>query len=123
MSDFEAALRHEADVAVVELRGRLDGSATSEMEAIRDAVGAGGLSGLLLDFSGVDYINSTGIALIVGVGAKAWNAHLPVLVCGLTDHYRHIFEITRITDFISLHPNQQTALAAHGRPSEPRPVG
>ena len=55
-----------------------------------------------LDFTGVDYINSTGIALIVGMLARARAQQMAVRAAGLTEHYRHIFEITRLSDFIEI---------------------
>ena len=56
----------------------------------------------MLDFSRVDYINSTGIALVVGLLAKARAAHIPLTAVGLSDHYREIFTITRLSDFIEI---------------------
>ena len=48
------------------------------------------------------YINSTGIALIVGLLGRARGADLPVTARALTDHYREIFEITRLSDFMTI---------------------
>ena len=57
---------------------------------------------IVLDFSQVDYINSTGIALVVGLLAKARAAHILLSAVGLSDHYREIFTITRLSDFIEI---------------------
>ena len=57
-----------------------------------------------LNFSGVDYINSTGIALIVGLLARARAAHRPIAAVGLSEHYREIFTITRLSDFMEIRP-------------------
>ena len=56
-----------------------------------------------LDFSEVDYINSTGIAVIVGVLAMARSEARDMGAHGLSDHYREVFEITRLSDFIRIH--------------------
>jgi anti-anti-sigma factor len=56
----------------------------------------------------VDYINSTGIALIVGLLGKARAAEVPVAASGLSDHYREIFEITRLSDFITIEAGAPT---------------
>ncbi len=56
----------------------------------------------MLNFAGVDYINSTGIALIVGLLAKARAAHTPLAATGLSEHYREIFTITRLSDFMEI---------------------
>ena len=48
----------------------------------------------------MDYINSTGIALIVGLLAKARASKRCLLAYGLSDHYVEIFNITRLSDFV-----------------------
>ena len=67
---------------------------------------------VVLDFSDVDYINSTGIAVIVGILAMARAAGREVRAFGLTDHYRQIFQITRIADFMAIYDDENTAVAA-----------
>ena len=59
----------------------------------------------------MDYINSTGIALIVGLLARARAAKRRLLACGLSEHYVEIFAITRLADFISVLPDEESAIA------------
>ena len=118
MPEFLATEHTTGSTVVIAMTGRLDGSATARMEQLH-AVFERSPEAVLLDFADVDYINSTGIALIVGLAARARTAQLPLQVCGLTDHYAHIFQITRLADFVSMHPDQATALAATG---EARPT-
>ena len=73
---------------------------------------AAGAATLLLDFGDVAYINSTGIALIVGLLGRARADGVAVAACGLSDHYRQIFEITRLSDFMSIHADERSARAA-----------
>jgi anti-anti-sigma factor len=56
----------------------------------------------VLDFANVDYINSTGIALIVRLLAEARRDHREVIALGLSDHYREIFRITRLSDYLTI---------------------
>ena len=53
----------------------------------------------------------TGIALIVGLLAKARAAHRRMVVYGLSDHYVEIFQITRLSDFMSVFADEASALA------------
>jgi anti-anti-sigma factor len=57
---------------------------------------------VVLDFGDVDYINSTGIALIVRLLAEARRDHREVIAEGLSAHYREIFRITRLSDFLTI---------------------
>ena len=67
---------------------------------------------VVLNFEGAGYINSTGIALIVGLLAKARAHGVPIRAYGLTSHYREIFEITRLADFMAINPDENSAV--HG---------
>ncbi len=87
--------------------GTVNRSAKGLLEEAYD--GAADIEGeLSLDFNAVDYINSTGIAVIVGVLAKARAADRDVAAFGLTPHYREVFEITRLSDFMRIHDEATT---------------
>ena len=59
-----------------------------------------------------DYINSTGIALIVGLLAQARGARdRDRAPAGLSDHYREIFEITRLADFMTIVDTEDSAVS------------
>jgi anti-anti-sigma factor len=94
------ATTHSADGSVViELRGDIDGSARDALHGAYDEAGPGAM---MLDFGQVEYINSTGIALIVGLLARARAESRPVTARGLSAHYREIFEVTRLSDFMTI---------------------
>lgn len=95
-------VRQEAGVATLRLEGRIDRDALGALDAAYVAASTGGPAVVELDFTGVDYINSTGIALIVGLLGKARSQGRAVRAVGLSEHYRHIFEITRLSDFIEI---------------------
>lgn len=108
---FDADVRRAGDVAVLDLSGELDRAAADLLATAHDRAVDSGPRALVLNFADVDYINSTGIALIVTVLARARQAGREVRVVGLTDHYRHIFEITRLSDFLDFYDDERSALA------------
>lgn len=97
---FRAEAQATTPVAVLVLHGDLDGPAEPVLTAAHADAVAAAPTALVLDFHDVGYINSTGIALLVGVLAHARQHDMQVRVRGLSPHYRHIFEITRISDFM-----------------------
>ena len=99
-TEFAAQVRHADGVAVLDLTG--DVSAAAEDKLLEAYAQAGGAAVVLLDFSAVDYINSTGIAVIVGLLAQARAAGQEVQAFGLAEHYREIFRITRLSDFMTI---------------------
>ena len=87
---------------MLRLTGRSDAEAGTGLDGAYAAAAASDPPAVELDFSGVDYINSTGIALIVAVLAKARAQKRVIRALGLSPHYQHIFEITRLSDFIEI---------------------
>jgi anti-sigma B factor antagonist len=106
--EFRATVRSNAKGSVVVLSGTVNRAAKDAMEAAYEEAAA--VPGeVLLDFEAVDYINSTGIAVIVGVLAMARAQGRVVGAYGLTDHYKEVFEITRLADFMHIYADAAAA--------------
>jgi anti-anti-sigma factor len=103
-------LRVSNSVAIIDLHGDIDGGADATLQAAFTAAIQQGGGPVLLNFGGVGYINSTGIALIVGLLAQARKERRQLLACGLSEHYREIFEITRLSDFMTTYADESAAL-------------
>ena len=67
---------------------------------------------ILLDFTKVDYINSSGIALVIQLLMEASNAAQKVSAFGLSAHFTKVFTMVGITKYAGLFPSQNEALAA-----------
>ena len=99
---LETTVAPDGEVTRIELRGRIDREGDRALaDAYAQAVDLGKPT-IELEFTAVDYINSTGIALIVRLLADARRDRRVVRARGLTEHYREIFRITRLSDYITL---------------------
>jgi anti-anti-sigma factor len=104
-------VRQKDGVAIVDLPARIDASAEQALnDAYSEAV-AGSPTRIVLNFGGVDYLSSTGIALIVGILARSRKEGRQITAAGLSDHYREIFEITRLADFMKIFPDETAAIS------------
>jgi anti-anti-sigma factor len=113
--ELEVAVRRRDGVAVIDLVGDVDAAAETTLQRGYDEATADG-GPIVLNFAGADYINSTGIALIVGLMAQARARGIGIGACGLSEHYREIFEITRLADFMTIADNEDGAVSgAEGR--------
>jgi anti-anti-sigma factor len=100
--EFTAKVRPSERGTTVELTGTVNRAAKEGMEtAYQEASATPGE--ILFDFGNVEYINSTGIAVIVGVLAMARAEGREVGAFGLSDHYKEVFEITRLADFMHIY--------------------
>ena len=104
-------VRLEPDVAVLDLMGEINGFAEEALNTAYAEADAKDTKTILLNFEGVDYINSTGIALIVGLLAKARVSQRRLVAFGLSDHYVEIFNITRLSDFVGVFPDEESAIS------------
>ena len=108
---FSAAVRPADGAAIIDLSGEINAAADTALNAAYAQAVQGQPDRLLLNFGDVDYINSTGIALIVGVLAQARKAHIALVTFGLSPHYQEIFRITRLSDFMGMTSDEASALA------------
>ena len=109
---FDAHVRQrQPRIVVIDLEGEINAFAEATLSAAYVEAEQYQPTAILLNFSQVDYINSTGIALIVGLLARARKTHRTLLSCGLSHHYVEIFNITRLADFMNVFPDEATALA------------
>jgi anti-sigma B factor antagonist len=113
----EAATRFEVrepsrQARVIDIHG--DITAASEDVLMEAYVRASDdeVQAIVLGFTGLDYMNSGGIGLLVTLLVRAQRQHQRVLAFGLSEHYRQIFELTRLDEAMSIHDSEDEALAA-----------
>lgn len=107
-SRFEADVRLGSDIALVALYGDIDREAEAGLAA---AYLAADSAVILLDFTRVGYINSTGIALIVRFLADGRRDRREIRACGLSPHYAEIFQLTRLSDYMRIFDDAASASA------------
>jgi anti-anti-sigma factor len=108
---LDVKVRQQPSAAIIDLHGEINAFAEQTLNAAYAEAERNDPEVILLNFSDVEYINSNGIALIVGLLARARASHRRLLACGLSEHYVEIFNITRLADFMTVFPNETSALA------------
>ena len=66
---------------------------------------------IVLNFTGLEYMNSGGIGMLVMLLVRANRQRQRLLAYGLSDHYRQIFELTRLDEAIHIHQSEAEALS------------
>ena len=111
-AEFGAEVRSHDSTGVIDLRGEINLGADQALLAAYERAVQDNPATVVLNFGAVDYINSTGIALIVGLLARARKEHRTVRAFGLSEHYRQIFAITRLSDFMGIYADEDSAVTA-----------
>lgn len=98
--------------SIIDIHGDITAFAESElMRAYTEATESGARL-IILNFSGLEYMNSSGIGLIVTLMIRMNRLKQRLLAYGLSEHYAHIFELTRLNEAIGTYDTEAAALAA-----------
>jgi anti-anti-sigma factor len=116
-SELPTVVRRRDRVAVIDLAGDVNASAELSLDAAWQEATRDRTDAVVLSFERTGYINSTGIALVVGLLARARAHGIPMRAYGLSPHYREIFEITRLADFLAIEPDEESAVRGADRSS------
>ena len=103
-------VRRQGAAGVVDIRGDVTAGSETVLMAAYDEVGDA--TAVVLNFSGLSYMNSGGIGLLVTLLVRAQRRSQQLLAFGLSDHYRQIFELTRLDEAIGIHDDEHAALHA-----------
>jgi anti-sigma B factor antagonist len=98
-------------VCVIDIQGEVTAAAEN---ALMDAYTQAGpqARAIVLNFNGLEYMNSSGIGLLVTLLIRVNRQKQRLLAYGLSDHYRQIFDLTRLDEAIGIHPDEAAAVAA-----------
>jgi anti-sigma B factor antagonist len=99
-------------VAVVDITGEVTGASEPVLMDAFSRATSEDTRAVILNFAGLDYMNSGGIGLLVTMLVRANRQRQRLMALGLTDHYRQIFSLTRLDEAIGVFDSEEQALAA-----------
>lgn len=98
--------------SIIDVEGELAAFAEGVlMDAYNQASGSGARA-IILNFKGLEYMNSSGIGLLVTLLIRVNREKQKLLTYGLSEHYRSIFQITRLDDAIAIYESEEEAVRA-----------
>ena len=101
-------------VAVLDIKGDVTNQAETALMDAYNKASEGGAKSVVLNFSGLEYMNSSGIGLLVTMLIRAQRQGQKLLAYGLTEHYRQIFELTQLNRAIRICPDESNAVESAG---------
>ncbi|OGO33787.1 MAG: hypothetical protein A2W35_12585 [Chloroflexi bacterium RBG_16_57_11] len=100
--------------SIIDIQGEINAYAENALMDAYTMATSQGATNILLNFTDLDYMNSSGIGLLVTLLIRAQRQKHKLAAFGLSDHYRQIFELTRLNEAILIYPDELAALAAGG---------
>src|ERR687893_1414438 len=96
-------------VSIIDVEGELTAFAEDVLMDAYNQASDGQVRAIILNFEGLEYMNSSGIGLLVTLLIRINREKQQLLTYGLSDHYRSIFQITRLDDAIAIHDSEEKA--------------
>lgn len=98
--------------SVIVIKGDVTAACEDVLMDAHQEASSDGATAIVLDFTGLEYMNSGGIGLLVTLLVRANRNGQRILAFGLSDHYRQIFELTRLDEAIAIYDSEADALAS-----------
>jgi anti-sigma B factor antagonist len=100
------------NVSVIDVEGELTAFAEGVLMDAYGQASDGRVRAIVLNFEGLEYMNSSGIGLLVTLLIRVNREKQRLLTYGLSEHYRNIFQITRLDDAIGIYDSEEEAVRA-----------
>jgi anti-sigma B factor antagonist len=118
MSNLSTTVRRvSAAVSVIDIHGDITAQSEETLMTAYSQANDKGAKVIVLNFEGLDYMNSSGIGLLVTMLIRVQREKQQLLAYGLSEHYQQIFELTRLNEAIGIYGNEVAALTAVATPA------
>jgi anti-sigma B factor antagonist len=98
--------------SIIDVEGELTAFAEAVLMDAYNQASDGQVRAIILNFEDLEYMNSSGIGLLVTLLIRINREKQRLLTYGLSEHYRSIFQITRLDDAIAIHDSEEEAVRA-----------
>lgn len=99
------------NTSIIDIQGEINAFAENALMDAYTLATSKGARNILLNFEKLDYMNSSGIGLLVTLLIRIQRQKQRLMAFGLSEHYRQIFELTRLNEAITIFSDEAAALA------------
>ena len=110
--NLKVSLRKLDAIAIIDMKGEVSSFADATINSAVSTIVSEGYRQLIMNFSDVGYINSSGIAILIGIVTSPANKEVTFVVYGLTPHFKKIFRMIGLTQYVKVLTTEEEALAA-----------
>jgi anti-anti-sigma factor len=110
--EIQVSVRDAGGATVIDLVGDVTTFAEEAINQAYQSASADGAINIVFNFRENDYINSAGIAILIGVVTEARKRDQKLLMTGLSPHFQKIFRMVGLTQYADLYPSVDDALAS-----------
>jgi anti-anti-sigma factor len=112
--DIQVTVRFERGATIIDLAGDVTTFAEEAINQAYHNASSDGAHNIIFNFREDDYINSAGIAILIGIVTEARKRDQRLLMTGLSAHFQKIFRMVGLTQYTDVYPTMEEALASIG---------
>lgn len=109
--DVRASVRKKDSIAIIDMKGDVTSFADETINSIVNTTVSEGFQKIIFNFTDVSYINSSGIAILIGIVTGLANKDVVFKVYGLTPHFKRIFRMIGLTQYVKVVNLEEEAIA------------
>ena len=102
------------DVSIIDIEGEVTAFGEPVLMEAYSQASSEGVRSIVLNFSRLEYMNSGGIGLLVTLLIRAQRQGQRLCAFGLNAHYQQIFQLTRLSEAITIFEDEAAAVASAG---------
>ncbi|UCC86476.1 MAG: STAS domain-containing protein [Anaerolineales bacterium] len=114
IDDIQVTVRFEKGATIIDMAGDVTTFAEEAINKAYQDASSNGAHNIVFNFRENDYINSAGIAILIGIVTEARKRDQRLLMAGLSGHFQKIFRMIGLTQYATLYPTLEDALATLG---------
>ncbi|NJM06558.1 STAS domain-containing protein [Candidatus Gracilibacteria bacterium] len=108
--ELTVSVRERDGIAIIDLIGDVTTFAEEKINtAYRDVTNRGARF-VLLNFRQNDYINSAGIAILIGIVTEVNRNNQKLAVSGLSQHFQKIFRMVGLAQYAEIYQDEEEAV-------------
>ena len=108
--DIEILISNKGDVSIINIKGDVTTITGEAIEEAYHKISMDGAKKILLHFDKDGYINSGGIAILIGIASESKKNEQGIRITGLSSHFQKIFDMVGLTKYTEIFPTEELAL-------------
>jgi anti-anti-sigma factor len=108
--DIEVSTRKRGDVAIITIKGDLTAVTAEVVEASYQQLSTDEAKKIVLSFDKECYINSGGIAMLIGMVSESIDREQVIRIAGLSEHFQKIFTMVGLAKYAAIFASEEAAL-------------
>jgi anti-anti-sigma factor len=108
--DIQVSISQKDEASILHIKGDVTAITGETIEEAYQKVSNAGAKKILFYFDKDGYINSGGIAILIGIASESRKKEQKIRMTGLSSHFQKIFNMVGLTKYTEIFPTEELAL-------------